>query len=144
MSGTHGEHNTSPKRLSTRAMRSLTKNSLMCSSLDSHPDYKISRIESQLKLSRTQHVRNNVRSASRNHVRATSCLRHVHRFHCGTTSSSRSRRINQGPTQFRSQLYVSTLLPLPQFHTLPATCSASPPAVLSFPSQLCFPSKQST
>ena len=38
MSGTHGEHNKPPKRLSTRAME-LDKNSLMCSSRDSHPDY---------------------------------------------------------------------------------------------------------
>ena len=55
--------NTPPKRLSTRAMK-LDKISLMCSSLDRIQTTKIHRIESQVKLSRTKQVRNNVHSTS--------------------------------------------------------------------------------
>ena len=42
MSGSHGEHNTPPKRLGTRAMK-LDKISHMCSTLNLHTDYKMTR-----------------------------------------------------------------------------------------------------
>ena len=63
MSGTHGEHNTTPKRLSTRAMK-LDKNLSCALRLTCIQTTKNPRIESHLKLSRTQHVRNNVHSTS--------------------------------------------------------------------------------
>ena len=112
MSGTHGEHNTPPKRLSTRAMNEAWQKFLSCAlRLTRIQTTQIPRIESQLKLPRTQHVRNNVHSTSfaqprsrnqlslpRSHI--TSWLKAPYRYHCCTTSSSRSRGINQGPTQF--------------------------------------------
>ena len=142
MSRTHGEHNTPPKRLSTRAMK-LDKISHMCSSLDLHPDYKN---YSEWKLNRIRHVKHHVSPLrSRNQLTQGSTRMRCHRDSMSAESTtSHSRRISQGTAHSRSPLHPSTFLQKPQDHTLPAARSALPPAILSFPSQKYLPSKQST
>ena len=142
MSGTHGELNTPSKRVSTRAMK-FDKISHMCSSLDLHPDFKNN---SEWNLNRIRHEKHHVSpQRPRNQLTRGSIRMRCHRDAMSPESTtSRSRRISQGTAHSRSQLHPSTFLQIPQYHTLPAARSALPLATLSFPSQPCLPSKQST
>ena len=135
MSVTHGEHITPPKRLSTRAMK-LDKISPMYST-------KITRNGN---FSESVTMKHHVsQRRSRNQLTQGSIRMRCHRDPMSPESTtSHSRRISQGTAHSRSQPHPSTFLQVPQYHTLPAARSALPPAILSFPSQPCLPSKQST